>query len=47
MVDRDTSNITYFVKLIEESRGFGFVTMKDNFLVDVILEDLPHVLDGK
>jgi hypothetical protein len=33
--------------LLEESRGFGFVTMWDGSLIDAILSAAPHNLDGK
>ena len=32
---------------LEESRGFGFVTMKDSYVVDQILFIKPHIIDGK
>jgi hypothetical protein len=32
---------------IGRSRGFGFVTMQDSSLVDKILMEKPHILDGK
>ena len=33
--------------LVGRSRGFGFVTMKDPSLVQVIIRESPHYLDGK
>lgn len=49
MTDRDTSNslnIAYNV-LLDKSRCFGFVLMRDPQDIEVILRNGPHNLDGK
>ena len=49
MTDRDTSKLFYPVNinLIDKSRGFGFVIMRDPQDLEVILRNGPHILDGK
>jgi hypothetical protein len=49
MTDRDTSNIisTIHFILVDKSRGFGFVIMREPQDIEIILRNGPHNLDGK
>ena len=48
MIDKQTRKLlSLFIFYKERSRGFGFITMKDPMTVENVLNNQPHLIDGK